>query len=408
LLALQRRDQGELALLMLDLDRFKQINDTYGHAAGDVVLQASARRLRETLRESDLVARFGGDEFAVILPGSSDEDALRVATSLRDILATPVAFGDRQLRAGASVGIAVAPRDGGTDEALMRHADVALYAAKGTAQGVERYDPTSDPDSAEVHGLIDELCAALDGGRLATRYQPVLSCAGDAIVRVEALTCWSRPGDGALCSEDVLPLVARCSMPERVTRLALHDALRAAHAWAEAGWQVDVAVNLTAEDLRDEEIVGRVEAALSSQLVEPQRLWVEVAETSVMADLSQAQAVLTELRRAGVRVSVEGFGVGQSPLTMVHRLPADELKLDPSFGAGICRREGSQAVVRAIVAVAHELGLLVTAEGVLDDEARATMDSLGCDAVQGPGLAPAMTAHEALGWSRDQHMSTRE
>ena len=408
LLALQRRDGGELALLMLDLDRFKDINDTHGHAAGDVVLQAAARRLRESLRESDLVARLGGDEFAVILPGGTDEEGMTIAASLRDVLATPVEFGGRQLRAGASVGVAVAPRDGDTEDALMRHADVALYAAKDMAQGVAEYDPSRDPDGAEVLGLMDELRAALDEGRLTTRFQPVVSCADGAVVRVEAITCWPRPGGGTFCGEQLLPLVARCDAHERIARLALHDALHAARTWGEAGWRAEVAVSLSEEDLRDAGIVQRIETALSSDLVEPQRLWIEIAEKNVLADPDRAQAVLTDLRRAGVRVSIDGFGVGQSSLATVHRLHADELKLDPSFGADIGRREGNQAVVRAVVALAHELGLLVTAEGVQNDEAFETLKALGCDAAQGPGLAPAMTAREALGWARDEHTSTRE
>jgi diguanylate cyclase (GGDEF)-like protein/PAS domain S-box-containing protein len=408
LLALQRRDGGELALLMLDLDRFKDINDTHGHAAGDVVLQAAARRLRESLRESDLVARLGGDEFAVILPGGTDEEGMRVAATLRDVLATPVEFGGRQLRAGASVGVAMAPRDGDTEDALMRHADVALYAAKEIAHGVAEYDPSRDPDSAEVLGLMDELCAALDEGRLTTHYQPVVSCADGVVVRVGAVTCWPQPDGGAFCGEQLLPLVARCDGYERVTRLALHDALHAARGWDESGWRVPVAVRLSEEDLHDASIVQRIEAALSGELVDPQRLWVEVAEKSVQADLDRAQAVLTDLRRAGIRVSIDGFGVGQSSLTTVHRLPADDLKLDPSFGADIGRREGSQAVVRAVVALAHELGLLVTADGVQDDEAFETLKALGCDAAQGPALARVMTAHEALGWAQDEHTSARE
>jgi len=401
LLALQRRDGGELALLMLDLDRFKEVNDTFGHAAGDVVLQMAARRLREALRESDLVARLGGDEFAVVLPGSNGDQGVQIAASLRETLAAPVAFGRRHLRAGASIGLAVAPRDGDTDDTLLRHADVALYAAKGRPQGVALYDPLQDPDSPEILELMDDVRMAFEDGQIAMRYQPVISCVDDSVLRVEALACWPRPDGTAMTADEILYLVARCGMLERLTLLALDDALRAARTWGDAGWDVEVAVNLSPEDLRDADIVRRTEDALAAHGVEPGRLWMEVPEKSIMSDPAQVRSVLADFRRTGVRVSIDGFGVGQSSLATVHSLPADELKIDRSYGIEIGSREAGQAVVRAIVALGHDLGLRVTASGVEDAEALETMKALGCDAVQGFALARPMPERDVLSWALD-------
>ncbi len=402
LLALERRRHGQVALLMLDLDRFKEINDTFGHAAGDRVLQTTAVRLRDTVRESDVVARLGGDEFAVVLPGSSGRDAAQLAASLREVLAAPVSLSSRKLRTGASIGVAVAPLDGDDEILLMQHADVALYRAKDDSRGVARYEAAMDPNSPETLELLDDVRAAIERDEVVMYYQPIVACGDGAVVRMEALARWTRDDGTVVSGGEFVPLIKRCGLLEHLTTFAVRGALAACRTWEAAGWRTSVAVNLSAEDLRDVEIVQRVQAALDEYRLQPERLWLEITETSVMSDPDKARTVLDSLCDTGVRVCIDDFGVGQSSLAYVRTLPAVDLKIDRSFTSEIGTHDDCLAIIRATVALGHDLGLTVTGEGVEDDEALRTLRALGCDAVQGFGIARPMTAEAALAWARSR------
>jgi diguanylate cyclase (GGDEF)-like protein/PAS domain S-box-containing protein len=398
LLALQRRDGGQLALLMLDLDRFKEINDTFGHAAGDVVLQTAGGRLRAALRESDLVARLGGDEFAVILTGSAGAVATEVAATLRRSISAPISVQTRRFSVGASVGIAIGPEHGDDEDLLMQHADVALYLAKDRAHGVALYEPELDPNSPELLELLDEVRSALDQGRIVMHYQPVVSCADGAVVRAEALARLPRADGTVMVAEDFVPFIARCGLLEKLTALALHQALRACRQWDDLGWRTTVAVNLSAEDLRDVELAERVARALAAEGISPDRLVLEVTETSIMINPDSAREVLRDLCDTGVQVSIDDFGVGHSSLAYLRALPATELKIDRSFALGVSDLEANQAIVRATVALGHDLGLSVTGEGVEDELGRAMMADLGCDCIQGIAVGRPLPADEMLAW----------
>jgi len=399
LLALQRRDGGQLALLMLDLDRFKEINDTFGHAAGDVVLQTAGERLRGALRESDLVARLGGDEFAVILTGSAGEVAAGVADTLRESISAPISIHMRRFSVGASVGIAVGPQDGEDEDLLMQHADVALYLAKERPHGVALYEPALDPNSPELLELLNEVRTVVDEGRIDMHYQPVVSCADDRIVRVEALARLRRADGTVMEAEDFVPFVARCGRLEKLTALALHQSLRACREWDEQGWEATVAVNLSAEDLRDAELVERVARVLADERIPPGRLVLEITETSIMTNPERALGVLRGLCATGVQVSIDEFGVGHSSLAYLRALPAAELKIDRSFALGVSDLEANRSIVRATIALGHDLGLTVTGEGVEDEDTRVMMADLGCDCVQGFAIGRPMPRDEMLAWA---------
>jgi diguanylate cyclase (GGDEF)-like protein/PAS domain S-box-containing protein len=399
LLALQRRDGGELALLMLDLDRFKEINDTFGHATGDVVLQITAQRLRETLRESDLVARLGGDEFAIILTRTTAGVAAEVAAALRDAISLPISIQMRRFSVGGSIGIAVGPAQGSDEDLLMQHADVALYLAKESPQGVALYEPALDPNSPELLELLNEVRTAVMDGRILMHYQPVVSCADGGVTRVEALARLPRPDGSVMCAEDFVPLVARCGLLQKLTALALHQALRACREWEGLDWRTTVAVNLSSEDLRDADLVGRVAQALAEEGIGADRLVLEVTETSVMTNPERSLEVLGGLCDTGARVSIDDFGVGHSSLAYLRALPASELKIDRSFALGVNALEANEAILRATVALGHDLGLTVTGEGVESDEARAMLAALGCDCVQGFAVGRPLPADEMLAWA---------
>jgi EAL domain-containing protein (putative c-di-GMP-specific phosphodiesterase class I) len=290
----------------------------------------------------------------------------------------------------------------------MQHADVALYLAKDRPQGVAHYEPALDPNSPDLLDLLNEVRCALEDGRIVMHYQPIVSCADGGIDRVEALARWPRSDGTIMTAETFVPLAARCGRLEQLTALALHQALASCRAWDEAGWPTAVAVNLSAEDLRDAEIVEHVQEALEETGVAPERLWLEITETSIMTNPDHARAVLTSLRETGVRISIDDFGVGHSSLAYLRALPATELKIDRSFVRGVSDLEGNQAIVRATIALGHDLGLTVTGEGVEDENARQAMSALGCDCLQGFAIARPMPADAMLAWANERMAVTSE
>ena len=402
LLTLRQRRKDGLALLLIDLDHFKEINDTFGHEAGDTLLSVIAGRLRQSLRESDLVARLGGDEFAVVLPGCGATDAMEVAATLRAALSAGIALQNQTVCVSASVGVAISPlhgRDGGT---LMRHADVALYVAKDTPRGAALYDASLDPNSPARMALLNDLRTAIATGGLELHYQPQIELVGGGVVRLEALARWTLADGRTIPPDTFLPLAGHNGLIPGLTALVLRKALDQRSAWSKAGWNVDVAVNLSALDLRDQGLVERVTTALFAAGVDPSHLWLEITETSVMTDPERARQVLDELRGIGVRVSIDDFGTGQSSLAYLQTIPASEVKIDQSFIGQLGVRPRDGAIVRATITLAHDLGLTVVAEGVETAEALARLRQLGCDNAQGYFFARPMPPDAVWRWMREE------
>ena len=406
--ALQRRDGRPIALLMLDLDRFKEINDTFGHAAGDRVLCTMAERLCEGLRDSDLVARLGGDEFAIVLPGCDPDQAVAMATALRKRVAGLQTVQHRQVSVGTSIGIAVGPDDGADEGTLMQHADVALYLAKASPQGIALYEADLDPNSPERLELINDLRKAVRQRELRLSYQPVVNTVGGDVAHVEALARWPLDDGRALDATEFIPLAEECGLITEITAWALDEALRQCRLWDEAGWRAEVAVNLSTADLQDPDLVARVSAALSRAQVDPERLWLEVTETSAMENPQRARMILHALRTSGVRISIDDFGVGHSSLAYLRTLPATELKIDRSFVRDVAHQAADRAIVRAAVALGHDLGLTVTGEGAEDPAALRQLAELECDCAQGYGIAAPMAPDELLKWVLRRELSATE
>ena len=378
------RDGSQAALFLVDLDRFKEVNDTLGHATGDALLRLAATRLGGALRPGDTVARLGGDEFAILLPTVRGVEAAReVAVRVHRALAAPYHHESSTFELEGSLGIAICP-DHATDVAtLLQRADVAMYLAKETGSGVEVYSADRDRHSAARLGLFGELRRALDVGQLAVHYQPELAVATGQVTGVEALLRWEHPTQGLLVPDSFLDLAESSGLMRRITRYVVEVALDQAAIWARESVATPVAVNVSARDLYDPTFVDDVAAALHDRRLPGHMLTVEVTESLLMADPSRAAGTLAGLGELGVGVSLDDFGTGYSSLVHLRRLPVSEIKIDRSFVARMATSEDDAVIVRTIVELGAALGLRVVAEGVDSAPVWARVVDLGCPVVQG-------------------------
>jgi diguanylate cyclase (GGDEF)-like protein len=387
------REKHGLALLVMDLDRFKEVNDTLGHHAGDRLLQEVARRLRGALRASDTVARLGGDEFAVVLPGSSD--ASDAAVKLIQALEAPFELEGHTLALGASVGIAMHPQHGETVESLLRSADVAMYTAKRARSGVSIYAPDQDQHSVDRLGLLAELREALThDDELTLYYQPKWDLRSGALAGFEALARWHHPRHGLLEPDQFIELAEQTGLMRPLTRYLLQVALRQVRAWQKVGLQVPVAVNLSPSSLQDIQLASEIDQLLAEAGVAPEWLEVEITEEAYMTQPEVAAATLARLRDMGVRVAIDDFGTGYASLVYLQKLPVDRIKIDRGFVRALLRDESQATIVRALIDLGHNLGLEVVAEGVEDEATRTGLAALGCDYAQGYALGVAQPAED--------------
>jgi len=401
-----------LALLLMDLDRFKEVNDTLGHQAGDLLLQRIGPRLRDVVRDGDTVARLGGDEFALLLPGADAEGAVRVTQALLGALAEPFDLEGRRVDIGASAGIALYPDHGADATTLLRQADVAMYSAKRARTGHAVYAAAQDRHTPHRLALMGELREALAAGALALHYQPLVALASGRMIGVEALLRWPHPERGLVPPDEFIPLAEHTGLIGAVTVWVLERALGQVAAWEATGLVTGVAVNLSAHTLHEPGVYDMVAEALQRHQVAPARLTLEVTESALMLDPDHARAVLGRLRALGVRVSIDDFGTGYSSLGYLKDLPADEVKIDKGFvlGMGAEGHTGAftnAALVQSIVAMAHALGLGVVAEGVETAAVEQRLAALRCDTAQGYYLSRPVPPAEVERWARAR-ASTRE
>lgn len=398
LLAARRHGDG-FSLMLLDLDRFKEINDTLGHQIGDVVLERLAARLREVARESDTVARLGGDEFALVLNGArSDESALLVAERIRGALEDPFVVGDDlSLQLETSIGIAVFPHHGDDAEQLLKHADVALYASKDAHEPVV-YAARHDRHSADGLELVAQVRRAIEDGELLVHFQPEVDLATGETRRVEALVRWDHPERGLLLPEAFIPLARQSALVRPITRHVLDVALEQCRTWRDGGIEVGVAVNLTVRDLADSRLEEEVSDALSRSTLAAEVLELEIPESAVISEGERIHQVLTRLSERGVRIAIDDFGSGYASLRHLRQLPIDVLKIDPSLVQNVGANDEDDAIVRSTIDLAHSLGLTVVAEGVESDTVLERLRVLGCDRGQGFCFAEPAAASEMTAW----------
>jgi diguanylate cyclase (GGDEF)-like protein len=393
------RERKGVAVFLLDLDRFKEVNDTLGHSAGDQLLEVVARRLLSAVRPNDVVARLGGDEFGVLLPEvATASDAIDAAGRIRTALAEPFRLEGVLMDVDVSIGIAFAPVHGQHVEPLMRRADVAMYVAKGEQTGIEVYDEARDPNSPQRLGTVTALREALDRGHLELHFQPKVSLADGTVVGVEALVRWRDPERGLVRPEDFVPLAERTGLVHRVTRYVLGAALAQVADWWARGLHVPIAVNVSMRDLQEADLAELVVTELDRRGLPPEALVLEVTESVLVQDPGQAVSTLRELAELGVHSSLDDFGTGYSSLLLLEQLPVHELKIDRSFVRRLDEFDGDPAMVRSIVGFAHGLGLTVVAEGVETSETWRMLREIGCDVAQGFRVAVPMPGVEATKW----------
>ncbi|MEQ6340773.1 MAG: EAL domain-containing protein [Gammaproteobacteria bacterium] len=393
-----QREGVQLALVLTDLDRFKEINDTLGHQNGDLILQQVAQRLRNALRESDTIARLGGDEFAILLPTADLALSTQIVRKLAAVLEEPFMIEEQSLHVAASFGIALYPDHGADEDALMRHADVAMYIAKRANLGYAIYDPAKDQHSLRNLALMGDLRAAIDNGDLILFYQPKVNLATGKVVGVEALVRWRHPRHGLMFPDSFIPLAEQIGLINPLTYWVVGEALRQCRIWNEKGIMLSVAVNLSARNLLDIQLPFHIDALFSGACKQANRLVLEITETAVMADTARALAALASLREMGVKLSIDDFGTGYSSLSYLKQLPVHELKIDKSFVLGMAVDDNDAVIVRSTIDLAHNIGLAVVAEGVEDKATYDLLTRLGCDVAQGYYISRPIPAEELERW----------
>jgi diguanylate cyclase (GGDEF)-like protein len=393
---------GSLAVLLADLDRFKEINDTLGHHNGDLLLNEVARRLRAALDSDVTVARFSGDEFALLLPRiDSVEEASATAQHVLDILQESFALADVEINVNASIGIAVHPLHGSNANKLIQRADVAMYVAKESHSGFEVYSTDRDGYSPARLALASELRQAIENEDLLVHYQPKVDIRTRRVVGVEALVRWIHPEHGFMPPDDFIPLAEHTGLIQPLTKLVLRSALHQCREWQAEGLDLDVSVNLSVRSLLDLQLPESVAALLSEFSVEPTRLVLEITESSIMADPIRAADVVDRLSGLGIGLAIDDFGTGYSSLSYLKRLPVSEIKIDKSFVMSMTSQDNDAVIVRSTVDLGRNLGLRVVAEGVETIEMFDELKRLGCDIAQGYLLSRPLPADDLTAWAKD-------
>lgn len=387
--ALGGDDPDPFVLLVIDLDGFKEVNDSLGHSLGDDLLAHVAHRFQECLPAPAMLARLGGDEFgALVADGAGEHESARLIATLE----APFAIDGVAVRVGASIGLSRFPDHGASRTELLRTADVAMYTAKRGRMGCALYDPSTDPHSRDQLGLLEELRSAIDARALQLHFQPIVDLGTMRAVGVEALVRWPHPTRGLVLPDSFIPVAEQSGLITRLTRAVLDQAVAELAALRGEGWDLGINVNISGLDLVDESLPAYVAAALVSNLLAPKHLTLEITESMLAADPSRADRIVGELRSAGVRVSIDDFGVGYSSMSQLLDLPFDELKVDRSFVSAGSGSHKARAILSAAVELGRALGVDVVAEGVEAAEALALVHELGADRAQGYLIARPLDA----------------
>jgi diguanylate cyclase (GGDEF)-like protein/PAS domain S-box-containing protein len=400
-----RRSGEAMAVLLLDLDRFKDVNDALGHQVGDLLLTEVGPRLRQPLRDTDTVARLGGDEFAILLPGPTDVPAAcRIAERIVEAFRRPFAIDGLSLEVGISIGVALYPDHGATAEQLLQHADAAMYTAKGNGVGFVVYDAESETNSVRRLTLTGELRRAIENEQLSLLFQPKVDVNG-GLAGVEALVRWQHPEQGLIAPEQFVPSAERTGLIRPLTLWVVNAVLRQQHAWRAAGFEINAAVNLSVKSLHDPALANILELLFRRWQTDAGCLTLELTESSLMADPETSMTVLKRMETLGCKLSLDDFGTGYSSLPYLQRMPISEIKIDRSFVVAMTRDENAAVIVRSIVKLAKSLGFTVVAEGVESEDAFSWLRAVGCDQVQGYYLGRAMSGDELLTWLKESPWS---
>jgi diguanylate cyclase (GGDEF)-like protein len=397
----------DCAVLMIDLDRFKEINDSFGHSVGDDLLCLVGPRLQQALAPGDLLARMGGDEFAVLLPGADAVRAREVAAELGAALRDEFVLDGMPLHVDASIGVALCPDHGRDRSLLLARADTAMYVAKRGRHGFEIWAPDGTPATRDRLQTLEQLRSALDNDELDVHYQPKLDLTSGTVVGVEALVRWNHPDRGLLYPDVFLPLAEQAGLMRRLALWVLERSLRDLQEWRAQGLELSMAVNLSVSNLQDVALPDQVAMLLDSFGVPAGALTLEITEDVLMADAARSQQVMAGLRRLGVRLSIDDYGTGYSSLSYLRALPVDELKLDRSFVSHLTTDERAAAIVRSTLQLSVDLGMSMVVEGVEDAATLASLREWGCDVAQGYHIGRPMPAETFLAWLPAQPAAVR-
>jgi diguanylate cyclase (GGDEF)-like protein len=399
-IAAARAGEEKFGVMLCDLDRFKEINDTLGHHFGDEMLRDLGPRLADAIGPDGLVARLGGDEFAV-LPGenTADPDELEaIARRLMACVQQPVGVDEMLLEVGVSIGIARFPRDGEDPHSLLRSADVAMYAAKEAHSGCKVYAAALDRHSVRKLSVLSDFRRALDSDEIVVFYQPIMHMGGNRVHGAEALVRWQHPELGLLPPSDFMPIVEQTGLIGPLTRHVLERAVAQCAAWRQAGHELTVSVNLSVRNLLDPELAALISDLLNIYRLTPSAVELEITESMLMSDPDRSLVTLTRLSELGVGLSVDDYGTGYSSLANLRRLPIDELKIDRSFVSPMLSDESDLIIVRSTINLGHDLGLTVVAEGVEDEATLHRLEGLGCDLAQGYHFSKPLPAAAFNKW----------
>lgn len=389
------RLQKPLALLIMDLNRFKEINDTLGHHKGDLVLKEVGERLRQVVRESDTVARLGGDEFAILLPSLEDNEyAALVAQKILNVLQAPFILDGLAFEVGTSIGIAVCPDHAEEVNRLIQRADVAMYAAKGASMGFVFYSPEQDKHTAHRLALFGDLRYGIEHDELKLHYQPKIDYKTRQINGLEALVRWEHRFRGLVLPDQFISFAEETGLINPLTEWVLNEVLHQSFIWHHMGIEVPIAINLSARNFQNEAFLALVEGLLFKWDVEPRLLGLEITETAIMQDPAQALEILKKLNAMGIKLSIDDFGTGYSSLSYLRKLPVNEIKIDKTFVKDMTTNEDDSVIVRSIIDLGHNLNLKVVAEGVEDHHTWVCLETFHCDMAQGFFMTVPVSAQE--------------
>jgi diguanylate cyclase (GGDEF)-like protein len=394
-----QNSSSKLAMFFVDLDRFKEINDTLGYHNGDLILKQIAERLRHVIGESGVVARFGGDEFAVLMPEISSKDAAaELAVSIHDKLEPNFNLEDLQLEVRASIGIVIFPDHGEDADTLMRRADMTMTVAKQSDHGHTFYDPGFDHYSPRRLTLLGELRKAINNNQLSLYYQPKISIETGFVTGLEALVRWHHPTHGRIFPDEFVPLAERSGLIKPLSMWVLKEAPRQWEIYHKSGLTVSISVNLSVRDLFDVHMPTKIQKILDRHQMPGEMLVLEITESAMMEDPYQARSVLTTLSDMGIKLAIDDFGTGYSSLAYLKNLPVHEIKIDKSFVMKLSSDKDDATIVKSTIDLGHTLGLSVVAEGVEDENAWNMLKQLGCDHAQGYWMSRPIPADEMGIW----------
>lgn len=393
-----RRNKTKPAVILMDLDRFKEINDTLGHHVGDTLLQEISRRLLHVLRNLDTIARLGGDEFAILLHDVNLKGVKAITRKITNALAQPFEIENHQLLIRCSQGAAIYPEHGETDADLLKNADIAMYIAKRNQLGLCIYDPQKNNLDVSHISLSADLTKAIEADELELYFQPKVDAKNAKVVSSEALLRWNHPNKGFISPEFIIEVAEQSGLIQRVTEWVIEKAIKQICSWQEQGIDISVGVNLSVFNLRNPKLINTIQSLLKKYNLEPKKLILEVTESLMMLDPELAADVLTKLNEMGLYISIDDFGTGFSSLAYLKNLPVQELKIDRSFVMNIATDKSDLSIVKSTIELAHNLGLSVVAEGVENQESWNILNSFSCDIIQGYHISKPLTNDDFLVW----------